>query len=79
MSAAGCSSVILATDGLGKYTERNVLLLLTYLIIVSFRLCRPCVTSDPYADGLTFARNAFKGGGGGTRYQKAGRTIYNYI
>ena len=36
--------------------------------LVSSRLCRPCVTSDPYAAGLTFACSAFTGP---TRDQKA--------
>ena len=37
LSAAECSSVILATDGLGKDTKRYVLLLGTAIFIIGSR------------------------------------------
>ena len=45
-------------------------------LIVSSRLWRPYLTSDPYAAGLTFARSAFTGWG--PRGTKRPYVRYNY-
>ena len=47
--------------------------------LVSSRLCRPCVTSDPYAAGFTFARSAFTGDHPGPKGRTYDIIIYNYI
>ena len=67
---------LLGGTGGGKHNVKMTLIS-AKIVWISSRLCRTCVTSDPYAAGPTFARSAFTGEG--TRDQKAGRTIYNFI